>query len=891
MNSRLPTTLLLTMLVTVLILTDVRISAAEAFQVFAATHAADEEDLTFNALSWPLAELESPDQLEGFSVYRKVDPQAPYPQFPLHFTPLVVMKSCAAIQTIIPEGSLEWELVEEALAEGSSGFGGLVPLELGFQGGGFQDAGGGAGIQGLQILPPTEPSDPCDLWKFDPDSDAFGRVRLVAQRFWKVAQVLGRAYRDDVVVEGTTYYYELTALVGGEEILLATDIEITAGQPNPPSAPTDLTALAGDSQVLVHWSQQLDAVGFDVYRATASDGPYQLINDANVTAKLTQDLDGELLFEDNSEVDGFLDFQRWTPSGLPKSHTVEGDLVAGPKDGTTYFYKVAGTDLLGQPGLLTDPVDATPQDTTPPAVPTEVTVIPDDGEDRIEVRWAKVLGDTDGHREQGIQGYRVWRRDQPFATEDNLELVSALIPQPPKGSTLVVFTDDHNPPGNALRPQYGEKRLWYHVECIDAAANESHLSAGIVGHLKDVTPPAPPKNVEAEGFDAFIRVTWGPISELDDEGDETIAGYHIYRSLCDLGEWACFRREEPDHDPADRGSNDPRDSVPSGQPLGDSTRDPNFQDPNTTGLDANGTPSHNPKDTERRCEVTFDFLGFVSQEDAMAGDALWDDHTVPPGSPLCYAYLVKTVDEAQNESGSWPPDPDVETIVCQRLRDKTPPKPAIVSGLHARDAGVLVEWIGPPVQDLKAYHVYRSESEDAGYAWIGGRTVLPPGSLDAPYKPQLSGCEEIPLELFDDMSSGAFLDTMVPAKQIYYYKVVGVDQVGNEAPLDGAIPVGTFTFTTATPSAPTLSVAPQDEPCGNSVTWSPALDAGLEHGYALYRSDSAAGPFIQIGGTLLEANEYFDTRVARGTTYYYRVAVLGHDGKLSLSNTGSGQVN
>ena len=178
------------------------------------------------------------------------------------------------------------------------------------------------------------------------------------------------------------------------------------------------------------------------------------------------------------------------------------------------------------------------------------------------------------------------------------------------------------------------------------------------------------------------------------------------------------------------------------------------------------------------------------------------------------------------------PDPATEKTVCQRLRDKTPPDPAIISGLFAgRDRAILVEWVGPPVQDVRAYHVYRSASTVGPYTWVGGMTVEPPPLpakvLTAPYTaPALVSCDTIPLVTIESMSVGSFLDAKVLPKETYWYKVVGIDQSGNEAPVDKAAPMSTFTFTTATPPAPSvISVTgTTTAPIGLVVRWLPGLD-------------------------------------------------------------------
>jgi fibronectin type 3 domain-containing protein len=250
---------------------------------------------------------------------------------------------------------------------------------------------------------------------------------------------------------------------------------------------------------------------------------------------------------------------------------------------------------------------------------------------------------------------------------------------------------------------------------------------------------------------------------------------------------------------------------------------------------------------------------------------------------------VKAVDKAQNKSGSWPfPDPATERTVCQRLRDKTPPDPAIISGLFARAGAIRVEWIGPPVQDIRAYHVYRSENENGPYKFVGGMTVEAPPAvpqvLHSPYKPPpVVGCDKIPITLIDSMSMGFFIDTRVDQKTIYWYKVVGIDQSGNEAAIDKAVGVSTFTFTTALPAIPVITsiTGTSAAPLGLVVHWTPTFDAAALRGFAVFRSDRFDGLYRQIG-SLVNVSEYQDNQVVRGIAYWYKVAKLDKAGQVSL---------
>jgi hypothetical protein len=278
------------------------------------------------------------------------------------------------------------------------------------------------------------------------------------------------------------------------------------------------------------------------------------------------------------------------------------------------------------------------------------------------------------------------------------------------------------------------------------------------------------------------------------------------------------------------------------------------------------------------------------------GSAYFDDHSVPPGSPLCYAYLVKAQDHSQNISGTLPvPTVPPEIIVCQRLRDRTPPEPAIIAGLFARDSAIQVDYIGPPVQDIAAYHIYRSDTDQFGtYVWVGGMTVVPPPGtgvpLSAPYPaPPHVNCDSIPLVSNPYMSAGTFFDRHVDRKHIYWYKVLGVDRAGNQSLPDSALAISTFTFASGREIPPQIvSVTATDNPCALTLNWTPAFDTTLVKGFLVFRSTNPAGQYYQLEG-LQKSNTFADPSVVRNTAYFYRVVALRHDGMLTaMSDPKSG---
>jgi hypothetical protein len=425
-----------------------------------------------------------------------------------------------------------------------------------------------------------------------------------------------------------------------------------------------------------------------------------------------------------------------------------------------------------------------------------------------------------------------------------------MVPQPI--DTLIVDTLDNSA---GLRSACLDSTIFFRVEAKDVAGNISRRSIAVGAALKDTTRPAIVKRTTAEGFDDYIRVQW----ELNT--DCGVDQYLIYRSLCDRGKWyPC----------------PPTKSVTGAAPA----------------------PPQSSTGKGRDCGGPFVLVGTIpaSVAKSRGNPTFFDDHSVPSGSPLCYAYIVKAQDHSQNISGWFPvPLSPPEIIVCQRLRDRTPPEPAIVAGLFARDDSIQVDYIGPPVQDIAAYHVYRSDSGQFGtYHWVGGMTVVPPPGtgirLLAPYKPPPEvTCDGVPLVSNPYMSAGTFFDRSVERKHIYWYKVLGIDQSGNESPGDSALSISTFTFATNRETSPQIvSVTATDNPCALTLRWTPAYDTNAVKGFFVFRSTTAAGQYYQLEG-IQRTNTYADPKVERNTTYFYRVVAQRRDGMLtSMSDPMSG---
>lgn len=778
---------------------------------------------------WPYS-----DAVVGYNIYRKTNPGSSYPGAPLNSSPIQPMTNCGSIQALLVPGSPEWIMIERGLADSTTLF------------------------------------NPCNVASITPGTQKHALLQLLARGNEKIARVAGLGFNDGVVTHGQSYLYRIVGVnAGGTETgTLDDNVNVTAGTVVALPAPGGLVAEGGDSEVLVRWNDVASAAGYRVLRSTVSWDFFKPVNQSAYTLKVTQQLNGNALIP---ATNGYLDFRRYDTDGKPTFHEVNGSNVFGPNNGLTYYYKLQTIDLLGRPGPMSaGTVSIVPLDSTAPATPGDIQVVADEPGNALTVSWTRVLSDINGNEETPIiNKYMLYRyahaEDDPFTTG---VLVNGNIPPSANPQVMTVTYADNSP---GLRSAFGDKTWWYRVIAVDANGNESQVSMASGGALKDITAPDIVKNLTTDGFETHISLSWQANGESD------MDGYMIYRSLCHFDEWVpCPEKEE---------------KIP-GKPSHD------------------GSQTHHQDNEPEICSGPFVYLGMVDQDVAKkaisTGNWIYEDRSIPEGSPICYAYWIKAVDRSGNQSGEWPmPSPaEIIGIECERLRDKTPPEPALIAGLFARDDAIRIEWIGPPTQDIRAYHVYRAlgkepqvEPNPGDFQWVGGMTVEPPPGvpveLAAPYKAtQPANCGVIPVATSEYMSHGAYLDKSADAKEVYWYKVVGIDYDGNEGDLKPAVPVSTFTFSSQLATTPTIaSISAEEDPCALVLTWAPAFDANKHIGFVVFRSRDKFNGYNQIAD-LVQENAYVDTQVAHGVEYWYRVALLDKAGTVSqMTPPISGKVN
>jgi hypothetical protein len=372
----------------------------------------------------------------------------------------------------------------------------------------------------------------------------------------------------------------------------------------------------------------------------------------------------------------------------------------------------------------------------------------------------------------------------------------------------------------AIFSAYGEKTYWYRVRCVDKKGNISGFSPSAGNNLPDTTPPKRPIDLVAESHADHIALKWKKPGTVPPD----LAGYNIYRGICG-GDSVCVEYEKPNV----------TTHVPTGGTI-------------CTAWEWRPYPTH--------------LVGNNDHPDSLE----YKDFTVPAGSPICYRYTIKAYDRSQNLS-------DTSKSVCQKLREETPPAPPVLAGLKARDRSVKVEWVSSPVQDLFGFMVYRAEKEAGPYKRVSD-TLITPEKVD---------CDDIPAtNVWAADSVFSFIDTTVVEKKVYWYRVKGVDYLGNIG--DPSIAIETYTYNIGPPPTPTdLKVTQPSGKCALLIEWKPSYDTEYA-GFVVFRSSDPSKDYRQVS-PIVKDNKYLDNTVIGDRDYYYKVQYFAKNGNRSLVST------
>jgi fibronectin type 3 domain-containing protein len=157
------------------------------------------------------------------------------------------------------------------------------------------------------------------------------------------------SYTDSNVVNGTTYYYVITASNGTCSSVDSAEVS-AAPACTAPTSPTGLAATPGDKSVTLKWTASAGAISYSIYRKATGDQTYKLVNSTSTTT-----------FTDTTVANG-----------------------------TVYSYVLTASNGSCSSANSTE-AQVTPA-CVPPSPPTGVTATPGDGE--IALTWTASTGAT-----------------------------------------------------------------------------------------------------------------------------------------------------------------------------------------------------------------------------------------------------------------------------------------------------------------------------------------------------------------------------------------------------------------------------------------------------------------------------------------------------------------
>jgi cellulose 1,4-beta-cellobiosidase len=89
--------------------------------------------------------------------------------------------------------------------------------------------------------------------------------------------VTSTGYTDTNVVNGTTYYYVVSAVNANGESANSSEVSATPQAPQAPAAPTNLTATGAKRKISLAWNASTGAASYNVKSSGISGGPYTTI--------------------------------------------------------------------------------------------------------------------------------------------------------------------------------------------------------------------------------------------------------------------------------------------------------------------------------------------------------------------------------------------------------------------------------------------------------------------------------------------------------------------------------------------------------------------------------------------------------------------------------------
>ncbi len=359
-------------------------------------------------------------------------------------------------------------------------------------------------------------------------------------------------FNDTGLVNGQSYYYQISAVNAVGEGSLSTETNGTARAP--PDAPTDLVAIANNGGMNLTWQPPLIDGGFpvldySVYRGTSPGsevflasvgGPITSFDDSglvngqiyyykvtasnivgesgmsNEASDIPKAVSSEPLSLSTTSGAGYVELNWLAPSdpggGTISNYNIYRGMTEGGEmflaqignvttynntgliNGDTYYYKVAAVNEIGT-GPMSNGVNDTPL--APPSEPYGLTT--ESGDEYVNITWQ--VPSLDGGTP--ITGYRIYRGTSPG--------VAIFLTQ--IGNVLYL-----NDTGLTNGITY-----YYNVSAVNA------ISEGALSLEANDTPhdlPTAPQTLSAIAGDEYVNLTWTAPADL---GGFSVTNYKIYK--------------------------------------------------------------------------------------------------------------------------------------------------------------------------------------------------------------------------------------------------------------------------------------------------------------------------------------------------------------------------
>jgi fibronectin type 3 domain-containing protein len=220
-----------------------------------------------------------------------------------------------------------------------------------------------------------------------------------------------------------------------------------------------------------------------------------------------------------------------------------------------------------------------------------------------------------------------------------------------------------------------------------------------------------------------------------------------------------------------------------------------------------------------------------------------------------YFYLITATDPNGNESGR-------SSSISLTTAGTGVAPPAGLSATLNQEARIVISWNSVSDPNLLGYLVLRSESTEGIFSPISTDTLFTTGQTQ-------------------------YIDSLVVAEQVYFYKVQTVIQDPERGLVRST--ESTFSDGLALPVVeviiPLVSGLRTTESVGQIVvSWNPVNDPNLL-GYLVLRSQSTQGTFVPVTADTLFTTgqtQYTDTEVVTDQVYFYKIRTIVQDPELGL---------